>query len=142
MNYNSNGSSYAPTTNSDYKPPTNSGYEPPSTGGYQPSSTSGYEPPSSGGYEPPSSSGYEPPSSSGYEPPSGYSYTPPSYEPEIINDEPESPIDTRLKKKSFIDDNDEPQKATTEKTKAEKDREADEAFRKAAEADGKCWMLQ
>lgn len=64
-----------------------------------------------------------------------------------MNDEPDSPIDTRPKKKSFMDDDDEPAPATTgdnkvqppeiEKSKAEKDREADEAFKKAAEADGK-----
>jgi hypothetical protein len=59
-----------------------------------------------------------------------------------MNDEPDSPIDTRPKKKSFMDDDDDeipvlkPGSAPREKTKAEKDREADEAFRKAAEADG------
>lgn len=89
----------------------------------------------SSGYEPPASSGYEPPSG-GYEPPSS-SYTP--YEP---TDEPDSPVDTKSKKKSFMDDdfNDRVNNdvsAPREKTKAEKDREADEAFRKAAEADGK-----
>jgi hypothetical protein len=98
---------------------------------------SGYEPPASSGYEPPSSGGYDPPASGGYEPPSS-GYTP--YEP---NDEPDSPVETRPKKKSFMDDDDDDIPTlkrptdTREKTKAEKDREADEAFRKAAEADGK-----
>ena len=59
-----------------------------------------------------------------------------------MNDEPDSPMDTRPKKKSFMDDDDDDIPAlkagqkTGEKTKAEKDREADEAFRKAAEAYG------
>ena len=94
---------------------------------YQPQQSSGYEPPASGGYEPPSSSGYEPP----------------SYDSHDMNEEPDSPIDTRPKKKSFMDDDEDdmaalkPAPQAQEKTKAEKDREADEAFRKAAEADGK-----
>ena len=119
-------------------PTASSSYEPPSAGIYEGPSSGGHEPPSSGVYEPPSSGGYEPLSSGGYEPP--------SYEPASMNDEPDSPIDTRPKKKSFMDD-DEPALATAgddnkaetskiEKSKAEKDREADEAFRKAAEADG------
>ena len=55
-----------------------------------------------------------------------------------MNEEPDSPVSTRPKK-SFMDDDDDipaPKANRTEKTKAEKDREADEAFRKAAEADG------
>lgn len=101
----------------------------------QPSS---YMPPESS-YEPHPSPAFEPPSSTGYEPPSS-GYTPPSYEPATI-DEPDSPINTRPKKKSFMDDDDDDIPAlkrgpdSREKTKAEKDREADEAFRKAAEAD-------
>jgi len=104
----------------------------------QPSSS--YEPPSSSGYEPPSSS-YEPPASGGYEPPTS-GYEPPAYEPATTNEEPDSPVDTRPKKRSFMDDDDDDipalkaAPASREKTKAEKDREADEAFRKAAEADG------
>jgi hypothetical protein len=91
--------------------------------------------PSEPSYESHPSSGYEPPSSSGYEPP--------SYERPDMDEEPDSPIDTRPKKKSFMDDDEDdipatkPAPPTREKTKAEKDREADEAFRKAAEADGK-----
>ena len=53
---------------------------------------------------------------------------------------PGSPEDVP-KKKSFMDDDEVPAAqpmsfAPREQTKAEKDREADEAFRKAAEADG------
>ncbi|CAG8959396.1 hypothetical protein HYFRA_00001294 [Hymenoscyphus fraxineus] len=90
--------------------------------------------PSYGGQQ---SSGYEPPASSGYEPPTS-SYTP--YEPA---DEPDSPVETKPKKKSFMDDDYDDgmtsnnTSAPREKTKAEKDREADEAFRKAAEEDAK-----
>lgn len=69
---------------------------------------------------------YQPPENSGYVP----------YEPE-----PDSPGETRPKKKSFIDDDDDDNipalKRPAEKSKAEKDREADEAFRRAAEEDGK-----
>jgi hypothetical protein len=144
------GSSYAPQTPITEQPPSNvysspqplnnfdgnqmsNPYTPPEPAQPQ---FSGYEPPASSGYEPPSSSGYEPPASGGYEPPSS-GYTP--YEP---NDEPDSPVETRPKKKSFMDDDDDIPALkrptdTREKTKAEKDREADEAFRKAAEADGK-----
>lgn len=140
--------SYEPSVPS-YEPPASSGYEPP-TGGYEPPSTS-YESPSNGyepqtnGYEPPSN-GYEPPSN-GYEPPSGgyepptSAYEPPAYEPTTADDEPDSLADGPSKKKSFMDYDDDvpsvkPALANGEKTKAEKDREADEAFRKAAEADG------
>lgn len=122
-----------------YIPTVSNSYEPPSAVTYEAPSSAGYEPPSSGGYEPPSSGGYEPPSSGGYEPP--------SYEPASMNNEPDSPIDNRPKKNSFMDDDDElvpatvgdkkAEPPTAEKSKAEKDRDADEAFRKAAEADGK-----
>jgi hypothetical protein len=120
--------SYNQTISSSYKPPANS---------YTPF-TNSYEPPASNSYEPSTSSGYEPPAG-GYEPPSS-GYEPPSYEPATMDDEPDSPIDTRPKK-SFMDDDDDDipglkqPPANREKTKAEKDREADEAFRKAAEAD-------
>jgi hypothetical protein len=134
--------SYEPSVPS-YEPPSNS-YEPPSAG-YQPpassyeTGSSGYEPPTNG-YEPPTN-GYEPPSG-GYEPPTT-AYEPPSYEPATMDDEPVSdePVP---KKKSFMGDDDDipaAPAAPREKTKAEKDREADEAFRKAAEADGMCSPL-
>jgi hypothetical protein len=109
-----------------------SSYSPPEPS-YDPQHSSAYESPASFGYEPPSNSSYEPPSS-GYEPP--------SYEPATMNDEPDSPIETRPKKKSFMDDDDDDIPSlkrapeSREKTKEEKDREAQEAFRKAAEADG------
>jgi hypothetical protein len=102
--------------------------------------SSSYEPPSSSSYELPSSN-YEAPSSGGYEP-STSGYEPPAYEPATMDQEPDSPVETRPKKKSFMDDDDDDipalkaAPATHEKTKAEKDREADDAFRKAAEADG------
>jgi hypothetical protein len=127
------------TQSSSYDAPSNS-YGPP-TDGYEPFQSNSYDPPASNGYEPPTG-GYEPPTS-GYEPP--------SYEPVSMSDEPDSPVETTLpKKKTFMDDDDDDipalrnKPAATEKTKAEKDREADEAFRKAAEADGKfpCILLQ
>ncbi|CAD6448426.1 4fe22f9b-fd39-4241-ac7d-d91f06e0265e [Sclerotinia trifoliorum] len=85
-------------------------------------------------------SGYETPTGNSYEPPSSNTgYEPPSYEPNSM-EQPDSPIST--KPKSFMGDDDDDIPAlkartetTREKTKAEKDREADEAFRKAAEAD-------
>ncbi|KAH7310017.1 Sec23-binding domain of Sec16-domain-containing protein [Rhexocercosporidium sp. MPI-PUGE-AT-0058] len=115
---------------SSFDSPSLNNYDPPASSSYEPHGTSGFEAPSyesqNNGYEP-QSSGYEPPSS-GYVP----------YEP---NDEPDSPIETRPKKKSFMDDDEDDIPAlkaapsSREKTKAEKDKEADEAFRKAAEAD-------
>ena len=90
-------------------------------------------------YEPPSTS-YEPPSSlSAYEPPSTDSYTPPSYDPETRSSE-QSPVQEKPKK-SFMD-NDEDEDliaraaALAKQERDRKDRETDEAFRKAAEADG------
>lgn len=100
------------------------------------SPSAGYQPPASASYEAPS---YEP-QGGGYEPPTS-SYVP--YEPK----EPDSPVETKPKKKSFMDDDDDDipglkaAPASREKTKAEKDREADEAFRKAAEADGEFYHL-
>ena len=103
----------------------------------------GYEQPTSNGYEAPMSEAYEPPTSHAYNPPTTSSgYEPPSYQP---HDEPESPIETRPKNKTFMDDDDDdipglrapPAAAAPEKTKTEKDREVEEAFRRAAEEDGK-----
>ena len=119
--------------------PQPSSYDPPSSAGYTPPSDTGYEPPSNTGNEPLNSTGYEPPNNTGYEPRTG-GYEPPSYEPATMDDE--SPIEPRPKNKSFMDDDDDdipaPRRApdSQEKSKAEEDREADEAFRKAAEADG------
>ena len=90
-------------------------------------------------YEPPSYT-YEPPSTSIYEPPPMNSYNPPSYDPDFPQAE-ESPIEEKPKTKSFMDDDDNDDfearaTALRKEEKARKDREADEAFRRAAEADG------
>jgi hypothetical protein len=108
------------------------------SGGYGPPA-SGYEPPLSS-YEPLQPS-YEEPKSS-YTPPEDGGYAPPSYEPATMDDELGSPVDTMPHKQGFIGDEHDDFKSapSKEKTKAEKDREADEAFRKAAEADGKCFQ--
>ena len=77
------------------------------------------------------SGGYEAPS---YQP---YGFEPPSYEPDP---EPSTEDGTAPRpKKSFMDDDDDdiPGLKPQEKTKAEKDRENQELFRKAAEEDGK-----
>ena len=110
------------------------GYEPPLGSSYK-SESSSYGPPAVSSYEPPETSSYDPETS--YNP--GISYEPPAG-PSQVNGE-ESPIDTKPKR-SFMDDDDETDlaaKAAALKAqdKARKDREADEAFRKAAEADGK-----
>lgn len=125
--------SYQPTP--PLKPePTSEQYQPPlqsdSAGGYQPSSTT---------YEPPLYTN-EPSSRSGYEPPLISSYNPPAYDP-YVPQTGQSPIEEKSKKKSFMDDDDgddfEARAAALRKEeKARKDREADEAFRRAAEADG------
>jgi hypothetical protein len=77
------------------------------------------------------SGGYEPPTGDGYEPPS---YQPYELEPDQVDDDEDAP---KPKKKSFMDDDDDDgfaQRAAQLK-KAQADREADEAFKKAAEAD-------
>ncbi|KAH8682816.1 Sec23-binding domain of Sec16-domain-containing protein [Tricladium varicosporioides] len=143
----SNGPAYAPlTTPITEQPPTNLYSSPQPSTSFDGQQASNPYAPASQSYEiqQPSSfntpsSGYEP-LNSGYEPPTS-GYEPPSYEPATMDDEPDSPIETRPKKKSFMDDDDDDiptlkqAPGTREKTKAEKDREADEAFRKAAEAD-------
>ncbi|KAJ5033359.1 uncharacterized protein L3040_008477 [Drepanopeziza brunnea f. sp. 'multigermtubi'] len=110
----------------------------------QPASSS--DSPALNNFDPPSRDS-EPTASNGYEAPSwepqGSVYEPPSsgYVPYEPNDEPDSPVEAKPKKKSFMDDDEDDipglqaVPASREKTKAEKDREADEAFRKAAEAD-------
>lgn len=90
-----------------------------------------------GGYEPPAMSSYEPPS---YQPDLGLSTVGPGQEE--YSDEPED----KPKKKSFMDDEDEDDLATRaaavqKAEKARRDREADDAVRKAAEADGKLFFL-
>ncbi|OJD29551.1 copii coat assembly protein sec16 [Diplodia corticola] len=99
--------------------------------------TSSYEPPSSN-FGPPLNS-QEAPSNS-YDPPTS-SYEPPSYQP--YEPEPEAEEEAKeekAKKKSFMDDDDDDEierraAAVKAQQKAEADRIADEAFRKAAEAD-------
>lgn len=103
---------------------------------YEASPANTYPLPSNTGESPPL--GYSPPSYS-YEPPSN-TYNPPSYDPETTND-PESP-QTNPKKNTFGDTDDEDDlvksaAALRKEERARKDREADEAVRKAAEADGK-----
>ena len=82
------------------------------------------------------SSGYEPLS---YNVPTTSSYDPPSYSPESLVPA-QSPAELTQQKRSFMDDDDdgsEARAATLRKAeKARKDYEAEEAFRKAAEADG------
>lgn len=116
-----------------------SSYEPPKTDHDSPSIPA-YDLLSSHSYDPHSSSGYEPPS---YQPLSN-GYEPPSYNPETQDEEP-FPILEKPKKKSFMDDDEDDfaarAAAILKKEKAQKDREADEAFRKAAEADGKALLL-
>ena len=115
---------------SSYEPPSYS-YEPPSAPLETPvSATSGHDRPASSSYAPDSSSYVAP----------TFGYEPPSYDPET-NGDISSPVKSPTKKKSFMDLSDDEgdftaRAAALKKTqKAEKDREADEAFRKAAEAD-------
>lgn len=73
----------------------------------------------------------------GYEPPSfqPYGYEPPSYQPDAEGEDDTS----KPKKKGVMydDDDDIPAVKSQEKSKADKDRENEEMFRKAAEEDGK-----
>lgn len=95
----------------------------------------------------PESSSYMPSSAANnYEPPAdGSSYEPPSYAPQVnVDPAPEerevsTEQDEKPKKKSFMDDDDDDDlaKRAAAIQKAENDRKADEAFRKAAEEDGK-----
>ncbi|KAI0428506.1 Sec23-binding domain of Sec16-domain-containing protein [Xylaria sp. FL1042] len=103
---------------------------------------SGYQP-SYGGYEPPSVNSFEPPTtqtdaSGGYEPPSYQpsSFEPPSYEPGSIDDDE---LESKPKKKSFMDDDDDdiPGLNAKTKSKSEKDRENEEMFKKVAEEEAK-----
>jgi hypothetical protein len=87
----------------------------------------------------PDQGGYMPPASSGaYEPPSVESNT----EPASNDVQVESTEEDKPKKKSFMDEDDDEDLAARaaaiqKAERARRDREADEAFRKAAEADGK-----
>ena len=103
----------------------------PYSSAYQPSGVSSMP---SSTYEPPEAGGYTP---SSYEPPS---YEPPSYNPDIPQNDDGASADER-KKPSIMDDDDQDFEARAaamrKEEKARKDREANEAFRKAAEEDGK-----
>ncbi|MCJ1307608.1 vesicle coat component [Agyrium rufum] len=114
----------------------------------QASATSIEPPIPSYGYEPPNTS-YNPPepdivqesSSYGYEPPS-LSYNPPDYSMDQANGEAISPVESRSKPRSFMDDDGEDDmvakaEALKREQRAQKDREADEAFKRAAEDDAK-----
>ena len=137
-----NGSPYTPHPSSQLPSQASNPYSP-QKNGFDSTQTPSFTPmsqqqePAHPSHEAPVTPSYEPPSS-GYQP-----YEPPAYEPNAMNDE-DSPVDNKPKKKSFMDDGEDDYNPissapanTGEKTKAEKDREADEAFRKAAEADGK-----
>lgn len=152
---------YAPQTNSFETPPAqiyqpakerksedggHGGYNPPQNS-YAPHHESplSYNEQKKESYQP--KGGYNPPEDSYAPPEHTRGYTPPAYEPNSAGDAPSSPDEKKPKKKSFIDDDEDdwgmpkPKAAADkdtgrEKTKAEKDREADEAFRRAAEEDG------
>jgi len=85
-------------------------------------------------------SGYEPAYNSGYQPPS---YAPDT-QPTQAYDEPTA--QEKPKKKTFFEDDDDDfvarAAAVLKQEKAQKDREADEGFRKAAEADGESTPLR
>ena len=102
----------------------------PSHEDYQPSTTT---------YKPPSYT-YDPHSANYDQPTPTSSYDPPAYDP-YGTKAGDSPVEEKTKKKSFMDidedDDFEARAAALRKEeKAKKDREADEAFKRAAEADG------
>lgn len=85
-----------------------------------------------------------PPQEEGDTPPTFTSFEPPSYQPyePVVDPEPESPAEDKPKpKKSYMDDDDDDElfrraAALKSSKKSDADRATDEAFRKAAEADG------
>jgi hypothetical protein len=116
---------------------------------YQPTPPAEEATPGFGGYQPPQASSDEqlpsPPADTtqtfgGYEPPTS-SYEPPSYQPYNPDAEPDSPVEEKKKKSTYHDDDDDDNLAKRaaalkpSSQKSEADRKADEAFRKAAEAD-------
>lgn len=135
--------SYGQPSASSQNAPSFSSYQPATPDAYQPSQFESYDHDSSDNHETPPTQSYAPPEQSSYASPEDGGYTPPTYEPNQMDDVPESPVEDKPKKKSFMDDDDDDeytkptQSQSQEKTKAEKDREADEAFRKAAEEDAK-----
>ena len=83
---------------------------------------------------------YDAPYTSNYEPPLMNTYVPPAYDPNVPQ-AGESPVEEKPKKKSFMDDAEDDDfearaAALRKEEKARNDREADEAFKRAAEADG------
>lgn len=143
-------SPYAPVTNiaSPYAPSAPTENDKPSSGDGQgygfepPSMTPAEDEPAQAIQEPASSGGYEPPS---YQP---YGYEPPSYEPDVQthNGTAGNGDEAKPRTKSFMDDDADDFPSMTaskaaEKSKAEKDRENEELFRKAAEEDGKSTSL-
>lgn len=129
------GMPYQPTPPTEHTP-NFGGYmpTPPAQDSRQPSNS--YEPPAAaGGYEPPTSS-YEPPAAGGYEPPTA-EWKPYEPEPDADSDS-ENTKKLAPKKKGIMDLSDDEDSAAAERArKAEADRKADEAFRKAAEEDAK-----
>lgn len=121
-------------------PPANFGYQPPSYG-YEPPSLSQPQPSSSESLETNEPKAEAENNTGGYEPPS-YGYEPPTYQPyqpEPSDDENGS--QPKPKKKTIFDDDEDDipaiKQQPQEKSKAEKDRENEELFRKAAEEDAK-----
>jgi hypothetical protein len=131
--HSSYGGPYQPTPPTEETVPLSS-YQPQSSFDQRPASPVSASDQSPISYEPPSS-GYEPPTSL-YEPPTYQLYSPDDLEDS-------SPV----VKKSFMDDDDDDDDLARraaelkKKQKTEADRQADKAFRKAAEADGKFLCL-
>ncbi|CAH0017282.1 unnamed protein product [Clonostachys rhizophaga] len=118
----------APSAGNSYAP-TSFGYEPPQTNASTASpqengNTQNTEESASGGYEPPS---FQP-----------YGYEPPSYQPDEDPSAGAETDDSKPKRRNFMDDDDDDIPALkADKSKADKDRENEEMFRKAAEEDAK-----
>lgn len=140
----SNASHYAPVAPASEQPVANNDAASGPSAGYQPPSY-GYEPPSTSSAEQEPAETEQQASNGGYEPPSyqPHGFEPPSYQPnpEPDNDNTEGADEPKPKKKSFMDDDDDDFPAMRsmtpgEKTKAEKDKENEEMFRKVAEEEG------
>jgi hypothetical protein len=118
--------------------------EPSYGGAYQPAAAGQESTPAYGGFQPPAASFDDTQAeTSGFQPPTN-AYEPSSYQPYQPNEE-DSPEQSLKPKKSFMDDDDDDDlvtraaglKISSSPSKADKDRAADEAFRKAAEEDAK-----
>ncbi|KAF2280495.1 uncharacterized protein EI97DRAFT_430204 [Westerdykella ornata] len=124
----------APGASSSHNP-----YQPTAPPGEHNTPFSGYQPPQESFDSAPSHESTQ--SSNSYEPPAMGGYEPPSYEPYNPGDEDKADDEAEpRKKKSFMDDDSDDDliaraAALKSKQKSEADRLADEAFRKAAEAD-------